>query len=233
MAIRPVFCPNLPSVDVTPGVKQIAVEFKWVPGQSHAQRQKCAASLQVAIREQLPEINALEISSKSDTTLGIALSALNLVGDDGLAVETKYQCGKIFEGGVGPFGANEFGTPSEARKAIRERAAGRHLVAFFHQGTTWPLAPCNLFYDWLYCATLAQNEELAKRMLQHNGFTDIEFNPEKSVSCQAAAAAYYVSLHAFGVLETALASAEDFIKTYSRQGNVLPNTKQTEFCFCQ
>ncbi|MBR4945938.1 MAG: hypothetical protein IKZ27_02975, partial [Kiritimatiellae bacterium] len=86
MAIRPVFCPNLPSVDAAPGVKQIEVEFKWVPGQAHAQRQKCAASLQAAIRKQLPQMKALEISSKSDTTLGIALSALNLAGADGVAV---------------------------------------------------------------------------------------------------------------------------------------------------
>ena len=231
MAIRPVFCPNLPSVDAAPGVKQIEVEFKWVPGQAHTQRQKCAASLQAAIRKQLPQMKALEISSKSDTTLGIALSALNLAGADGVAVETNYQCGKVFEGGVGPFAVSAFETPSEARKAVRERAVGRQLVAFSHQGTTWPLEPSSLFYDWLYCSTLAQNEALAKRVLQHNGFTDIEFNPEKSVSCQAAAAAYYASLHAFGLLDAALSSAKAFMETYTRQGKVLPQTKQAEFCF--
>ena len=38
-------------------------------------------------------------------------------------------------------------------------------------------------------------------MIGYDAFTDIEFNPEKSVNCQAKAAALYVALFRQGVLE--------------------------------
>lgn len=232
MAIRPVFCPNLPAMASRPGVYKIDVEFKWVPGQAHSQRQKCAASLQEAIAQDYPQIRALEISSKSNAGLGVALSALNLAGADGVSVEAAYQCGKVFEGGVGPFNEFRVYDSRDARKAVREAAEERRLVAFLEANRTWPLEPSSLFYDWLYCSALYQNPELSKQVLQYNGFTDIEFNPAKSVSCQAAAAAYYASLHAFGLLEIALGSADAFQSLYTRQCvTVNDGTLQREFNF--
>ena len=49
------------------------------------------------------------------------------------------------------------------------------------------MEPQSLFYDWLYVSavTQPQNEPLLGEIMTYSAFTDIEFNPEKSVSCQA------------------------------------------------
>ncbi|TON36462.1 hypothetical protein CGH58_23515, partial [Vibrio parahaemolyticus] len=53
------------------------------------------------------------------------------------------------------------------------------------------------------------------------GFTDIEFNPEKSINCQAHAVALYRSLVHNGVLQQALSSPSEFLaltsEHYERQ----------------
>ncbi len=57
---------------------------------------------------------------------------------------------------------------------------------------------------------LAQSKALAEQILEYDAFTDIEFNPQKSINCQAEAAAVYVSLQRLGLLEEALQSKEKF-----------------------
>ncbi len=47
-------------------------------------------------------------------------------------------------------------------------------------------------------------------MLGYDAFTDIEFNPQKSINCQAEAAAVYVSLRKQGLLEEALKNKDSF-----------------------
>ena len=37
------------------------------------------------------------------------------------------------------------------------------------------------FYSWLYFIALNQNERLKVEILNYEAFTDIEFNPEKSL----------------------------------------------------
>ena len=49
-------------------------------------------------------------------------------------------------------------------------------------------------------------------MLAYEAFTDIEFNPDKSINCQARAAALYVSLRREGVLEKALSSQTAYLE---------------------
>jgi hypothetical protein len=63
-----------------------------------------------------------------------------------------------------------------------------------------PLEPQSLFYDWLYISALMQphNEALLSELLRYHAFTDIEFNPEKSVSCQANSAALLLGLQRSG-----------------------------------
>ena len=48
------------------------------------------------------------------------------------------------------------------------------------------------------------NPELADQLMAFDAFTDIEFNPNRQINCQAAAAALYVSLRQQGKLEEAL-----------------------------
>ena len=74
MASRPVF---LPSDDDSSEVIVRTIEFDWFPGLSKSQKLKCVNSLHLSAKSQ--GINdILEISSKSDTPLGIELSAFNL-----------------------------------------------------------------------------------------------------------------------------------------------------------
>ena len=79
----------------------------------------------------------------------------------------------------------------------------------------WPsgeLAGKTFFYDWLYIHTLVQEENaaLAEGILAYDAFTDIEFNPKRSINCQAEAAAIFVSLSRQGLLRDALESEDGF-----------------------
>ena len=53
-------------------------------------------------------------------------------------------------------------------------------------------------------------------MKEFDAFTDIEFNPKRQVNCQAAAAAFYVSLCRTGKLEEAMSSREAFLRIHGR-----------------
>ena len=62
----------------------------------------------------------------------------------------------------------------------------KHVEYF---GQEWPLIPKTAFYDWLYLSALLPHKNYLKRLHAYKGFTDIEFNPQKSVNCQARACA--------------------------------------------
>ena len=48
---------------------------------------------------------------------------------------------------------------------------------------------------------LLENEKLAAAVLEYDAFTDIEFNPDRSLNCQAKAAACFVGLRRAGLTE--------------------------------
>jgi hypothetical protein len=79
----------------------------------------------------------------------------------------------------------------------------------------FPSEPKTAFYDWLYVRALAPHKEYLARLQDFAGFTDIEFNPEKSINCQARSCALFVSLCRKGLLEDALTSPTKFIETVS------------------
>ena len=64
-----------------------------------------------------------------------------------------------------------------------------------------PLIPRTAFYDWLYINALMENADLAEQVMEYDAFTDIEFNPNKSINCQARAAALFVAMKKLGRLE--------------------------------
>lgn len=86
------------------------------------------------------------------------------------------------------------------------------VVGFTFEGETFPTLPRTFFYDWLYIHALTQHPELAEELVKYDAFTGIVFTPEKSVNCQAAAAATYVSLYRKGLLEQATASKAVFLR---------------------
>ena len=65
-----------------------------------------------------------------------------------------------------------------------------------HRVLTLSLAldPKTAFYDWLYLYALKEHAEFLKRLFKYYAFSDIEFNPEKSLNTQARSCALLVAL---------------------------------------
>jgi hypothetical protein len=210
MATRPVFVPLQSKSEF---VREIPVDFTWFAGLSVSQKQKSVTSLHEAVRNRLHVSEILEISSKSTVSIGVGLSAFNLsLPMDGcrVSVEVAYQSGKKFERG-GPFLDLLAGSSRDAKTDPRLKESGQ-LVGFVLSGEPWPLEPQTAFYDWLYLNALVANPALSEPLLDYEAFTDIEFNPEKSLNCQARSAALYVCLHRKNLLKEALLGKDAFLK---------------------
>jgi hypothetical protein len=166
------------------------------------QAQRSIASLHECAKSQIGVERVLEISSKSPDALGVALSAFNLMirtpkGRE-YSLECAYQSAKVFERG-GPFLDLREMRSIDAKRDPRLLQYGR-LIKFSIYGCDWDLQPRTAFYDWLYINALHKHTELAKQVLEYRAFSDIAFNPQRSINCQAYAAALYVSLHQRGLL---------------------------------
>ncbi len=211
MASRPVYIPKSKGVI---GVTEKLIEFKWFPGMAVVQKQKSIDSLhEAAINSGISSL--LEISSKSKSELGVNLSAFNLniktkKNKNIFSVETAFQGSKVFEKG-GPYTDLLEGTSRDAKKDIRLKESG-NLIGFRFFGKDFPLKPRTFFYDWLYINALNKDEYLREEVLNYNAFTDIEFNPKKSINCQAYSVALFISLEKSGLLKDALTTPDDFLE---------------------
>lgn len=200
MANRPIFCPATANDRL---VSTHLIDFKWHPGMSKSQAQKSIAELHLQAQSKLGVADILEISSKSPLALGVNLSAFNLLitttkKRQTFSLECAFQASKVFEQG-GPF-LDLLAVPSiDAKRDPRLQSSGK-LVAFQFFGTRWELVPRTAFYDWLYINALHKQPLLAEEVLSYRAFSDIAFNPERSINCQAYAAALYVALHERGLL---------------------------------
>lgn len=215
MAERPIFIPTTEGPALVRTKKD--VEFQWFPGMAASQKQKSVDSLHAAAL-MLPDISkVLEVSSKSRDELGVALSAFNLTFttkyNRRISVECAFQGSKVFERG-GPFVDIFDMTSREAKKDERLRSSGC-LTRFHFFGTDWELEPQTAFYDWLYINALKKQPGRTEQLLEYSAFTDIEFNPERSINCQAYSVALYVSLHKRNLLDEATSSREAFLRTVS------------------
>lgn len=217
MAVRPVF---VSEPDDNTFIKEVSIEFKWFPGMAITQKQKSIDSLHKAA-EAKGYKPILEISSKSKNPFGVKLSAFNLklkiFGEIVTTVETAYQGSKVFTEG-GPYIDLYYKNSREAKKDERLYESGK-LIGFELEGIQWDLIPETSFYDWLYINALIQNEDLSDEILKYKAFTDIEYNPEKQVSCQARSAAYFVSLSKLNLLRDFISSKEDFLQLYEQRPN--------------
>jgi hypothetical protein len=215
LATRPVF---VPAPSKSPPVEAINVDFIWHAGLSPSQAHKSIAALHKAA-EQKGIARCLEISSKSPAELGCALSAFNLLveapGQPSISVECAFQGSKVFERG-GPFTDLYERTSREAKKDDRLHTSGR-IIAFRFFDEQFPALPATAFYDWLYIQALSQNPHLASQLMTYGGFTDIVFNPVKSLNCQARAAALYVAARQSGVAER-LVSDRDYYLDFIANG---------------
>ncbi len=193
MANRPVF---ILSENSSNPVLIESVEFDWHPGMATSQKQKSIQSLHESAKQGLELNSILEVSSKSETELGRKLSAfklqINLNDGSSMPVENAFQGSKVFVDG-GPFTDLYFTDTIKIKKDERLKESG-NLVKFHFEGVDWPIEPKTVFYDWLYIQALKQSVSMADALLGYDAFSDIEFNPKKSFSCQAKTIALYVYL---------------------------------------
>lgn len=179
MAVRPAFC-------ISQNQKVIAkqIEFQWISGLSFQQKQKNADSLQNAVKQAFPDASPLEISTKSRNELGRKLSAFNLKYQ-GYPLECVFQSSKVFQYG-GAYQDLLQKSPREAKSDPRLKESGQ-LIAFYHNGMTWALEPKTAFYDFIYIGAVLESlkPDEIQQIKNYNYFTDIEFNPQKSVNSQA------------------------------------------------
>ena len=212
MAKRPVYVAKI----YAPYFERVDIDFKFYNGFSDKQKHLSINSLHDAFSENYPDKNLLEISSKSENPLGLKLSAFNLkFPDKNFSVESAFQGSKVFENG-GPYVDLLDKTSREAKKDERIKNSGR-LIGFKFSDEVFPLEPTTYFYDWLYIKALSQNADLAEEILKFDAFTDIEFNPKKSLNSQAKAAALFVGLSQANLIMYVLKSKENFLKIVYRE----------------
>lgn len=158
--------------------------FEWFSGFAVSQKQKSIDSLHNAILKSDSSANPLEISTKSKNPLGVRLSAFNLKLD-GYTLENIFQSSKVFANG-GTYRDLLKVSPKDAKKDPRLKNSGA-LKSFDYNGEVFPLIPKTVFYDYIYIKSVKQSlaTEEIKKITDYNYFTDIEFNPNRSINTQA------------------------------------------------
>lgn len=176
-------------------------EFIWNGGFAIIQKQKNISNLHSAIAKEMQEA-ALEVSSKSFVQLGREIGAFSLKLDN-IPLENVFQSSKKYELG-GPYLDLLYALPKESKQDERHKNSGK-LVSFIRENEEWPLEPRTLFYDYIYNKAMVQNYGVALDLTEYKWFTDIEFNPNKSINCQARSIAIYKLLQTknlFDVLDS-------------------------------
>jgi hypothetical protein len=215
MAERPVF---IPATTGTVFVQEMLINFLWHPGLAPSQKRKNVLELHKAA-EARGLSPLLEISSKSDWEIGQKLSAFNLeltISGQKTTVECAFQGSKVFEHG-GPYRDLYLKDSRDAKRDPRLRESGR-LVEFSFAGDEYPTSPTTVFYDWLYFSALYPHREWIQKREKWAGFTDIEFNPARSINCQARSFAAFISLLKRNLLDDAMSSFEKFKLLLARSG---------------
>ncbi len=216
MAERPLFVP------VTKGhelVKEVHLRLTWNPGFAVVQKEKNIVAMHdSAARAGYSPV--LEVSTKSKDTFGQRLSAFNLtvasVRNGEMPLELAFQGSKVFERG-GPYTELYRMEVREAKKDPRLQDSGP-LTGFKFDGFSFPKEPKTIFYDWLYCSSLYRDRDLRNVLQEYAGFTDVEFNPNRSINCQARSCALFLALMGRQLLDSAIRAPSEFMKTVGRFG---------------
>jgi len=220
MAIRPVFVVDEGKDSL---IKEKNIEFNFHNGMAISQKQKSIRSLHEAAKDAGIE-NILEVSTKSETELGNRLSAFNLSYfsnqmNKRISLEAAFQGSKVFEND-GPHTDLYTKEPFEIKKDERI-SREKKIIGFELEGVKWQTEPKTAFYDWIYLKAVKSNIEelndpIYEEIINYKAFTDIEFNPKKSINCQARSCALYVSLAKKELLDIALENEEAFLDILSK-----------------
>ncbi|WP_457355641.1 DarT1-associated NADAR antitoxin family protein [Sphingomonas sp. UYP23] len=187
------------------------INFRWHAGMAASQKKKNVIELHDAAHARGME-HLLEISSKSEREIGRKLSAFHqkiIINKKEIILECAFQGSKVFRDG-GPFPDLFDLDPREAKRDSRLKESGP-LQGFRFDGQDFPLDPPTVFYDWLYINAILPARSWLQRLGKMDGFTDIEFNPERSINCQAYSCALFISLEKRGKLDQAISSFPNFL----------------------
>ena len=216
MAKRPIFIPNINGNQL---FIEENIDFNWFSGFAISQKQKSIESLHKNAFEKGYE-NLLEVSTRSSELLGRRLSAFSLEIETKnygkISVECAFQGSKVFRGNKQYYDIYTK-TSVEAKKYHKLNSSGE-LIGFRFEDEEWELGPKSSFYVWLYIKALYPHKDFLKKLYKYQAFTDIEFNPIKSINCQARACAIIVSLLKRDLYDEAMSSKKRFIEIiYKRQ----------------
>lgn len=211
MANRPIFVVNDNKKEL---FKEVNIEFTFYNGFAVTQKAKSIQSLHDNAKKSGYK-NILEVSTKSDNKLGWQLSAFNLMldfdFDKKISLECAFQGSKVFENNI-QYKDLYFVESIQAKKDERLKKSGS-IIGFEFEGDFWENEPKTAFYDYLYIKTLYSNyRDVIDELIKYDAFSDIEFNPKKSINCQARTCAILVTLFRFDLLEDALKSKDKFIE---------------------
>lgn len=196
---------------VSQAYREEIISFEYIKGMAFSQKQKNVLSFHSSIGKQFPNAKILEVSTKSQNELGVALSAFNLKLN-GFFVENVFQASKVFADGT-QFKHLLYTSPKEARQIV-SNYGDSYLTHFAYDGKVFSLKPRSMFYDYLYINALEQVKHLSHKLTEYDIFTDIEFNEKKQYNCQARSCAIYSYLLRTNQLKWALASVDNFAKLY-------------------
>ena len=225
MATRPIFIPNYQKIsnnNITMDnlVRIQNVDFTWYSGLAISDKQKSIASLHENGKQLDGIKNILEISTRSTEKLGVALSAFNLKvktnNNNEISVECIYQSSKVFKDNI-QYLDLLYKSPAEAKKDERLKSAGEIIAfrPFGKQEKEWNINPISAFYNWIYINALIQHSEYHQQLLNYQAFTDIEFNPKKSLNCQAYATSLFCSLYKNDLLDEVMKTPQSFLELYN------------------
>jgi hypothetical protein len=130
-------------------------------------------------------------------------------GDKQISLECAFQGSKVFEGDIQY--TDLYAVESiKAKKDTRLRESG-DIIGFEFEGNFWENEPKTAFYDWMYINALYHNNrDIVEELLEYDVFSDIEFNPKRSINCQARTCAILVSLVNLNLIDEALSSPDSF-----------------------
>lgn len=217
MAQRPVFVVK----EKYPFYHTYTLNFTYHSGFSLSQVQKNIMALHEEFGKTVLARNGMkinEVSSKSLDPEMKKLSAFKLMKfvpslNKSVPLECAFQAGKVFIKG-GPYLDLLEVSPKAAKKDERLKTSGK-IIGFEFEGVRYPTEPKTIFYDWLYLNACLENPDISKALLEYDAFTDIVFNPEKSLNCQARSSAIFVSLSRLGLL--------DKVKDFEEFRNLMEN----------
>lgn len=201
MANRPVFMSREDKL------YQENIEFKWHSGFSVGQKRKSVEELHREFNKQYPGKNVLEVSNASLHPLSGELSVDTLRNEDG-GVSSILLGSQMFVKG-GPFPSMYVKSLEEVKKDPQLKKSGK-LIAYNYKEGTFRVHDNNKFFHWVIVNVLYTRPDLAEKVIKFDGFTDINYNPNKPSDSLAESLSIFKMLSETGRLDYAMQNGRTF-----------------------